>query len=74
VSQESLLKVQERAGLNWRSWWDGPDGPIAHHWSVELFPTLYLIDHHGVIRFESQGVPDLDTLDREINKLVQEAS
>ena len=73
-SREGLGEVEEHAGLTWRSWWDGPDGPIARRWGVEVFPTLYLLDHRGVIRFESRGVPDLDALDRLIDVLVREAS
>ena len=73
-SREALGEVEERAGLTWRSWWDGPDGGIARRWGVEVFPTLYLIDHRGVIRFESQGIPDLEEFDEKIERLVREAS
>src|SRR5919199_3531294 len=67
-SREELAEVEGRAGLTWRSWWDGPDGPIARRLGVTVYPTLYLLDHHGVVRFESQGVPDLDVLDQQIEQ------
>ena len=52
-------KVDER--LPYRTWWDGhsqPDadivaakGPIATRWNVTGWPTIYILDEEGVIRF-----------------------
>ena len=44
------------AKLLYRSWWDGFDkksteGPIATAWGVTGWPTTYLIDAKGIIRF-----------------------
>src|ERR1700722_3994972 len=59
-------------GLTWRSWWDGPAGPICRHWHVEYFPTVLVIDHTGVIRYRSDGSPDPPELDRQIDELVEQ--
>ena len=64
--------AQMEKGLNWRSWWDGPAGPICRHWHVEYFPTVLVIDHTGVIRYRSDGSPDPRELDRQIDKLVEQ--
>jgi thiol-disulfide isomerase/thioredoxin len=72
-TREQLQKTQAKEKLNWRSWWDGPSGPIAAQWKVDAVPTLYLIDHKGAIRFESRGVPDAKELEQRIEKLVHEA-
>jgi peroxiredoxin len=47
-------KAAER--LDYRSWWDGgagqhTEGPIASAWNVVGWPTVYVIDAAGVIRF-----------------------
>jgi len=51
------------AGLPYRSWWDapGPDGhgAISSSWNVGGFPTLYVIDGQGVIRFVDLRYEDL---------------
>ena len=48
----TLKEVQERRSLNWRSWFDGPpQGPICQLWKVQGFPTIYLIDAKGSIRY-----------------------
>lgn len=39
--------------INWRSFWNGPlgtSGPISSRWGVRAWPTLYVLDHEGVIR------------------------
>jgi Redoxin len=69
----ALKEIQERRGLPWRSWADGPPkGPLCEEWKVKGFPTLYLIDANGVVRYESVGPPTAEQLDAEIEKLVKE--
>jgi hypothetical protein len=71
--RREVLERQEAAlGLTWRSWWDGPGGPIARTWKVETLPSLYLIDAKGQVRFEFTGVPDAAELERRIEQLLQE--
>ena len=58
-SDESLEEIRETVAekeLNWRSFWNGPDGtqgPISTEWCVRSWPTIYLIDGKGVIRFKN---------------------
>ena len=42
----------EKNNITWPSFWDGGStgGPIATAWGVSSWPTLYIIDHKGVIR------------------------
>jgi peroxiredoxin len=51
------------AGLPYRSWWDArvqdTPGQIATAWNVGGFPTLYVIDGAGVIRFVDLRYEDL---------------
>lgn len=47
----------KKMGVTWRSFWNGPrgtSGPISSKWGVRGWPTIYVLDHKGVIRF--QGV------------------
>jgi hypothetical protein len=50
--RDKLLAGMKRNEINWRSWWDGgtTQGPIARRWSIQGWPTLYVIDHKGIIR------------------------
>ena len=64
----------EKQNLSWRSFWNGPDGsrgPISAAWDVQGWPTVYILDAKGVIRYKSVGA-DLAAIDRTIETLVAE--
>ena len=74
-SKEALKKALKDQKLTWRSWFDGPgtNGPIATKWNVQGWPTLYVLDHKGVIRHKWGGSPGDKVLDEAIGKLVKQA-
>jgi peroxiredoxin len=72
-SVERLRQTQTRYGLTWRSWWDA-DGSLARVWDVDRFPTLFLIDHRGTVRYRHAGTPDPERLQRQVEQLVREAA
>jgi len=74
-SKEALKKALEDEKLTWRSWFDGPgtNGPIATKWNVQGWPTLYVLDHKGVIRHKWEGRPGDKVLDEAIEKPVKQA-
>lgn len=53
--KEALKAVIEKESVTWRSWWDGGStgGPIATHWNVSGWPTIYVLDAKGVIRYKN---------------------
>jgi hypothetical protein len=65
----------KKANITWRSFWNGGSagGPISTRWAVRGWPTLYVIDHKGVIRHKHVGSPGDKKLDEEIEKLLKEA-
>ncbi|MCR9245428.1 MAG: redoxin domain-containing protein [bacterium] len=66
---DAIRAVAAAEGLGWRNFWDGRNGPIATAWQVRAWPTIYLIDHEGRIRFENvRG----DALDTAIDQLLAE--
>jgi hypothetical protein len=74
--REALKPVLEKEKITWRSFWNGEQGtggPISAAWNVQGWPTLYVIDHKGVIRHKYLGSPGDEVLDGVIEKLVQEA-
>jgi hypothetical protein len=76
TDKEKLKKAMEEEHITWRSWWNGPegtDGPISTKWNVSGWPTLYILDHKGVIRHKYLGSPGDKVLDQAIAKLVKEA-
>jgi peroxiredoxin len=64
TDRDAALKSMTDRGLGYRTWWDGylPDntaGPIATKWDVSGWPTVYVIDATGVIRFVDLRQEDL---------------
>ena len=52
-----LRKRMEEENITWRSFWNGPkgtSGPISTEWGVRGWPTIYILDHEGRIRFHGQ--------------------
>jgi thiol-disulfide isomerase/thioredoxin len=72
VTRDAEVK---RHGITWRSFASaaGAGPAVTDQWNVESFPTLYLIDHTGVIRKVWDALPDADALEQEIAALVAAA-
>ncbi len=71
--QETLTKFLEKEAMPWAHWFDGRRGSVAKTFRVNAFPTLYLIDHTGVIRHKWVGSPGTEKLDTAVEELVTEA-
>ncbi len=61
----------ERENITWPSFWDGGDtsGPIATKWGVRGWPTLYIIDHEGIIRDKGKRG---EAMDEVVDRLLAE--
>jgi len=74
-----LKEVMDKEKLNWRSFVDastddeGGLGAISGKWNLQGTPTLYLIDHKGVIRYRWLGSPGERAIDIAIESLLKEA-
>ena len=68
----TLKQVQDKQHLSWRSWYDGPGGPICQEWHVRGFPSVFVIDAKGVVRYQHEGPPGEEELDGEIETLLKE--
>ena len=61
--RDTLPPILEKEGITWRSFWNGPggtDGPISRLYNVRGWPTIYVLDAQGVIRFKNVRGPALD--------------
>jgi len=50
--EKEYRETIERENITWPSFWDGGDteGPISTKWGVYAWPTIYILDHEGIIR------------------------
>jgi hypothetical protein len=53
--RDALKEVLKKEEITWRSWWNGGSttGPISTEWHVHSWPTIYVLDAKGVIRFKN---------------------
>jgi hypothetical protein len=74
-NRDTLKEVLKKEEITWRSWFDGGKvgGPIATKWNVHGWPSLYVLDHRGVIRHKWIGSPGEKVMDEAIENLVKEA-
>jgi hypothetical protein len=60
-NKEELKKAMQKEQITWRSWWDETtSGPIATTWNVHSWPTIYVLDQKGVIRYKNVRGPAMD--------------
>jgi RNA polymerase sigma factor (sigma-70 family) len=72
--RDKLRAWLDRNPLPWRSWRDGHKGDgqgrIAHAWNVSAWPTVYVLDTRGVIRYRDVSGK---ALDEAVDALLKEA-
>jgi peroxiredoxin len=74
--KDRIRRAIKKENLSWRMWWDGgrPGGPIASKWDVQGWPTIYVLDHKGVIRFKDVREKAMDrAVDTLLAELEQES-
>jgi len=64
--REAAKKTTEQRQMTWTSLWDGDEirGPIETDYNVDHWPTIYVIDSQGIIRY-------FDVRDQELEKAVE---
>jgi len=69
--EKKLKEVMDKEKLTWRSFAD--DGAITSKWNLHGTPTLYVLDHKGVIRQKWLGSPGERAIEAALQKLIKEA-
>lgn len=79
VERQDGLAAEERHGATWRSfwaYWPGAEGaadplpPIKDTWYVRFWPTYYVLDRDGVIRYKGSWDADLSKAEAVIERLL----
>jgi hypothetical protein len=74
---KTLKGVMDKEQLMFRSFTDQADGEglgvIGSAWNLFGTPTVFVLDHHGVIRYRQIGIPDKKAIDGVLKKFILEA-
>lgn len=70
-TKETVKEFLDKESMPWTHWWEGQrESGILFDWNVESLPTIYVLDHKGVIRHKNlRG----DALEKAVVKLIEEA-
>jgi hypothetical protein len=70
--RETVAQFLKKEPMPWTHWYNGPDGKIIADLNVWSYPTIYVLDAKGVIRYKDVRGQFLDqavdTLLKEIEK------
>ena len=70
-SVEQLREILKTREINWRQAVDGStEGPLATRWNISGWPTIYVIDAKGVIRYRDVRE---EAMDKAVDALLAEA-
>jgi len=67
--KETLEKFLEDEKMPWTHWFNGRSGEIGKTLGIRAFPTIYVLDGKGVIRFKG---PRGEAMDKAVDKLLKE--
>jgi thiol-disulfide isomerase/thioredoxin len=69
--RETVKEFQTKTEMPWTHWWNGASGGIVEDWDVQYFPTIYILDSKGVIRYKDlRG----EKMEEAVNELLKEAA
>jgi peroxiredoxin len=69
--KKNILEAMKRENITWPFFWDGgnTNGPIAKKYKVEGWPTIFVLDGNGVIRYKNvRG----EKMDKAVDELLKE--
>jgi peroxiredoxin len=67
---KTIKEAVEEKKITWPVWWNGGHrGPLSTKWNVSGWPEIYVIDHHGIIRYRELTSKMLESA---VEKLMKE--
>ena len=70
-SKVTLTDFLAKEKMPWTHWWNGSQGGVLEEWDVWYYPTIYILDVHGVIRHKDLRGEELQ---KAVNSLLKEAN
>ena len=69
AEKQTLVDFLAKEPMPWNHWWNGAEGKLIDTLSIQHYPTIFVLDPSGVIRFkEIRG----EELEKAVNELLKE--
>jgi peroxiredoxin len=65
---DTVHESLESKAITWRVWWDGEDKRISTQWNIRGWPSTFVLDQRGVIRFRDLRGKELSNAVRSLLK------
>jgi thiol-disulfide isomerase/thioredoxin len=64
-------RAVEKESISWPSFWnkEGSDGPVPTIWNIHGWPSVFVLDAKGIIRYKDEG-EDMDLINQKVDQLV----
>jgi len=59
-TKDILTKFLEKEAMPWTQMWNGPQGGVVDAYQLQFFPTIYVLDASGRIRFKNLRDQELE--------------
>jgi thiol-disulfide isomerase/thioredoxin len=69
AKKETVTDFLKDTEMPWTHWWNGAKGGVIDAWDIQFFPTIFVLDGKGVIRYE--GVRG-EAMDKAVDTLLKE--
>ena len=69
AEKKTLTEYLAKQPMPWNHWWNGAEGKLKDTLNIQHFPTLFVLDPQGVIRFKE--IRD-EELEKAVNMLLEE--
>jgi thiol-disulfide isomerase/thioredoxin len=68
-AKSDAKRAVEKENISWPSFWskEGSDGPVPKTWNILGWPTVFVLDPKGIIRFKGQ---DMNLINQKVDQLV----
>ena len=75
AKKETLTEFLTKEKMPWTHWWNGASGGIVEDWDVQFYPTIYVLDANGVIRYRDvRGEKLEEAVDHLLKEMKDKAS
>jgi thiol-disulfide isomerase/thioredoxin len=70
AEKKTLVDFLAKEKMPWAHWWNGHEGKLLDTLNIQHYPTIFVVDPDGVIRFkEIRG----ESLEKAVNQLLEDA-
>ena len=72
--QDQLKSFINQKSISWPNIFDGPSGPLAAAWRIDGYPTVFIVDAKGIIRYKQAGfsTESMSKMDNAIDKMLKD--